>query len=128
LGTMAEAECLDCKGQFSVSEGGGFAFHLLRCEQCGEETSVGFDELGDLHVRYLKGSERPYTVVHAEQHRHVRDHVDVEPLSSEEYFAAVEVAAGQCDCGGKLSFDAPARCPECRSTRYRESGPPICYD
>jgi predicted Zn-ribbon and HTH transcriptional regulator len=87
-----------------------------------------FDDLGDLHARYLKGSERPHTVVFEGEHRYVRDHVDVEPLSSEEYYAAVEMAAGKCECGGKLSFDAPARCPKCGSTQIEEGPEIVCYD
>jgi hypothetical protein len=128
MGSEVAATCRDCRAQFTVSHGGGFRFHQLRCERCGQATTIGFDELGDLHVRYLKGSERPYTVTFEAEHRHVRDHVDVEPLSSEEYFVAVELAAGDCDCGGALSFDAPARCPTCGSTQLDEGQVLVCYD
>jgi hypothetical protein len=128
LGSSSAAQCLDCKGQFTVDHGGGFRFHQLRCVRCGQATTIGFDELGDLHVRYLKGSERPYTLVFEGEHRYVREHVDVEPLSSEEYYAAVAAAAGNCDCGGTLSFDAPARCPKCGSAQIEEGPPLVCYD
>ena len=66
----------------------------------------------------LKGSEIPYTIVFAGEHRYVREHLDIEPISANEYYAAVETAR-KCDCGGKLSFDAPARCPKMRFSAYQ---------
>jgi hypothetical protein len=46
-------------------------------------------------LRYLKESAQPYTFVFAEEHRFVRDNVDIEPLTAAEYFTAVEEAAGR---------------------------------
>lgn len=128
MGTRARAKCLDCKEQFTVSHGGGFMFHQLQCVRCGQATNIGFSDLGDLHLRYLKGSDRPYTVAFADQHRYVREHLDIEPIAEDDYYAAVEVAAGKCDCGGKLSFDAPARCPKCGSVQIEEGDVFACYD
>ena len=88
-----------------VSEGGGF-FHLLRCEECGDTKSIGFDESGELHLRYLKGLPGPYSMVSAEHDRYVREHAPVEPISEQEYWAGVEAAAGSCECGGRVAFDA----------------------
>ena len=59
----------------------------------------------------LKGSEIPYTIVFAGEHRYVREHLDIEPISANEYYAAVETAR-KCDCGGKLSFDDTGALPE----------------
>lgn len=127
MGLENAATCLDCADQFTVSHGGGFTFHQLRCVLCGCAKDIGFDELGDLHLRYLKGSGTPYTVAFASEHEYVREHLDIEPISSEEYYAGVEAAA-TCDCGGALSFDAPARCPKCGSLRIEEGAAFIQYD
>ena len=70
----------------------------------------------------------PYTVVFSGEHRYVREHLDIEPMSREEYFAAVKQAAGMCDCGGKLSFEALARCPKCGSARIVEGDVVAFYD
>jgi hypothetical protein len=127
MGSEKAATCLNCGDQFTVSDGGGFRFHQLRCVRCGQVRFVGFEELGDLHLRYLKGSVAPYTVAFAGEHEYVREHVDIEPISSEEYFAAV-AAAVNCNCGGDLSFDAPPRCPKCGSLRIEEGAEIACYD
>jgi len=128
MGESHEARCLECGCQFIASEGGGFFFHLLHCEQCGEERSIGFDELGELHLRYLKSLPNRHCVVSREHDAYVRVHVPVEPISSEEYRGRVEALAGSCSCGGSFTFAAPPRCPECRSTRFDEGPTSICYD
>ncbi len=56
MGSANAAQCLECGKAFTVSHGSGFFFHLLRCGECGRTRAIGFDELGDLHLRYLKGS------------------------------------------------------------------------
>jgi hypothetical protein len=127
MGSSSAATCLDCAHQFTVSDGGGFTSHQLRCVSCGRAKDIGFDELGDLHLRYLKGSATPYTVAFAGEHQYVREHLDIEPISSEEYSAGVE-AATTCDCGGALSFSAPPRCPKCGSLRIEEGPAFIQYD
>ena len=35
---------------------------------------------------------------------------------------------GKCGCGGRFTFDAPPRCPKCRSTDYEDLGNHIDYD
>ena len=81
MGSQSSTRCLDCHEEFTVSEGGGFFFHLLRCDRCGPDKSISFDQLGELHLRYLKGLSGPYAQVSAAYDRHVREHVDVEPIS-----------------------------------------------
>ena len=103
-------------------------FHQFRCGQCGRTKNVSFDELGDLHVRYLpsvegrgrqstssgdEGSEKPDVV---------------EPLSREEYEAGVEEIAGKCRCGGRFTLGAPTRCPKCRSVNLKEGEITMFYD
>lgn len=111
-------------------DGGGMFFHLLRCDHCGKTKSIGFNELGELHLRYLKGLPGAYCVASAEHDKDVREHAPVEPISKEAYYEAIEAMMTPCRCGGKRTFDAPSRCPECRSTNLEKTGdgPPICYD
>jgi hypothetical protein len=93
MGSGHQARCLECAESFVVNRGGGFAFHMLRCDQCGQTRSIGFDEF-----------DKP------------------------EDDAGVEAAAGSCECGGRFTFDAPPRCPRCRSTHIEEGPPTILYD
>ncbi|GBE66123.1 hypothetical protein MFM001_25850 [Mycobacterium sp. MFM001] len=128
MGSANAAQCLDCGKSFTVSSGGGFFFHLLRCEECGKTRAIGFDELGDLHLRYLKGSTMPHSVASAKHDELVREYVDVEPISATQYWAGVEALAGHCECGGNITFDAPARCPACRSLQIEQGPELILYD
>ena len=111
MGHELGARCLHCDHTFTVQHGGGFFFHLLRCERCGKTRSVGFDELGELHLHYVK------------------EHLPLEPITEDDYHRGVEEFAGRCCCGARFTFDAPPRCPKCRSTRLGEGdGPLILYD
>jgi hypothetical protein len=92
---------------------------------------AGFDEIGEPHLRYLKGLQVPYCVVSAERDRHVRKTYTGDPMTDDEYHAAVEELCGRCDCGGgQFRFDAAPRCPACRSADHRADpeGEFIFYD
>ena len=104
--------------------------HLLHCDTCGAEKGIDFDEIGEPHLRYLKGLKVPYCMASAEHDRHVRETYQGEPMTEEEYHVAVEELCGRCDCGGQFRLDAPARCPRCRSADYRldPKGEFIYYD
>lgn len=130
MGSRFSAICNACGTHFAVNDGGGFFFHLLHCDACGTERAIGFDEIGEPHLRYLKGLKVPYCMASAEHDRRVRETFPGEPMTEEEYHAAVEELCGTCDCGGHFRFDAPARCPRCHSTDRREDpeGSFICYD
>jgi len=130
MGHQFEAKCLDCGAISTVLKGGGFVFHLLHCDTCGETTSICFDDLGELHLRYLKGLPGPYCIATSEHDKDVQENADIEPISKKEYNKGVEKFAGKCDCGGDYTFDAPPRCSECRSTRLEkvEGGLGWCYD
>lgn len=129
MGYSVQARCRDCGETFTVSHGGGFSFHLVRCDKCGETKSIGFDELGELHLRYLKGLPGPYCIASAEHDRQVREDAQIEPISEEEYHRGIEAIAGKCKCRGQFTVDAPPRCPKCRSKRIKESKlPPLMYD
>ena len=116
MGETTEALCNECGHSFSVSNGGGFTFHLLRCNQCGETKPVLFEEIADLHFRYLKGLPGPYSVVTSGRDEWIKEDYDGEPISEEEYYRGVEEFAGGCDCKGEYRMEAPPRCPKCYSS------------
>jgi hypothetical protein len=128
MGCTLTAKCLDCGESFTVDDGGGFCFHLLRCDRCGVERSVGFEELGLTHIRYLKGLSGPYCIASMEHDEWVRKNAPVEPLSEGEYHKSIEEQAGSCRCGGRYALDAPPRCPKCRSARIKQGELVQYYD
>lgn len=130
MGCRYDLKCARCGNNFGVNESRGFFFHLLHCDSCGEELSVGFDEIGEAHSRYLKGLPGLYCIASSESDKFVRDNYPGEPLSEEEYHVMVEQIAGTCSCGGSFTFDAPPSCPKCGSTEleYDPKGPSLMYD
>jgi hypothetical protein len=128
MGCAVEAKCLDCGEEFAYDDGGGFFFHLVRCEKCGRTKSIGFQELGETHLRYIKGLSGPYCIASSEFDKNIQMNAQVEPISENEYHVAVEAFAGKCRCHGKFSLNAPPRCPKCRSTRIKEVGISLMYD
>lgn len=100
MGSEFEAVCKKCGHRFSVRSGGGFFFHLLHCDSCGRDKSVSFDEIGEAHLKYLKGLKGPYCVASSEHDRKVREAYPGEPISEAEYQEEVETIAGRCKCGG----------------------------
>jgi len=90
-----------CGHTFKVDEGGGFHFHLLRCNKCGRTKAMDANR---------------------------REEADPK-VSFEESQKAVEKKAGKCRCGGKYTFEAKPRCPKCRSTRLEiDDATVIMYD
>ena len=108
--------CRVCKTRFRVKDGGGFFFDLLHCDRCGRAQSVGHEELGDIHLRFVKGLPRPYTVGRTAMDRRIQREYPGEPLSRDEYHAAAEATFDPCLCGGSFRYGAPPRCPKCGST------------
>jgi hypothetical protein len=128
MGSVVEAQCCKCGNAFTFQDGGGFTFHLVRCDSCGAEKHIGFDELGVLHLRYLKGLSGPYCLASAEHDKVVREKAQVEPVSEAEYHKGIETISGACNCGGRYRLDALPRCPKCRSTQISSGGTAACYD
>jgi predicted Zn-ribbon and HTH transcriptional regulator len=128
MGHTVNSQCRACGNTFTVDHGGGFYFHLLRCDKCGNTKSISFNQLGDLHLRFLKGLRVPYSVASAEHDKNIREHADVEPISQEAYYKGVETIAGNCQCRGSYRFDAPPRCPNCNSTEIEEGEITVMYD
>ena len=120
MGSQSEAICSECGTRFTVSSGGGFLFHLLHCDKCGQDKSITFEEIGEPHLAFLKGLDGPYSVASREHDEHVRRTYQGEALSKEEYHDQVEDMVGQCSCGGQFRFGARARCPHCKSSDWEE--------
>jgi hypothetical protein len=120
MGHVVKAKCLDCGKAFTVEHGGGFSFHLVRCDKCGKTKSIGFDDLGELHLRYLKGLSGSNSLE--------CNHLSLESISEEEYWQRINVIAGECRCRGKYTLDALPRCPKCLSTQIEEGETTVMYD
>ena len=69
MGSLHGVICQACGTTFSVRDGGGFFFDLLHCDACGRDTSVSHQDLGDIHLRYIKGLGRPYAMARADMDR-----------------------------------------------------------
>jgi hypothetical protein len=128
MGHSFKATCNDCRLEFEGNDGGGFFFHLLRCEWCGENKAVGFDEIGEPHLHYLKGLPGPYCIASSETDEVIRESFTLEPITEEQYHKAVESLAGKCQCDGQFRFNAPVRCPRCRSSRIEKGETLLMYD
>ena len=132
MGSAVGYVCQACGTRFSVRNGGGFFFDLLHCDQCGATQSVSHQELGDIHLRFVKGLPGPYAVARASMDRQIQRDYPGEPLSRDEYHAAAEATLASCSCGGAFRYDAPARCPSCRSTSEQwqpdPEAPHVHYD
>ena len=112
MGSGFTALCKKCGYKFEASIGGGFFFHLLHCNKCGGKKSIGFDEIGEAHLQYLKGLKIPYSVVSQEYDEFVRKNYPGDSISKEEYHRIIDELAGKCKCGGQFKIDAPPRCPK----------------
>ncbi len=107
MGYQFEATCSACDHRFTVRDGGGEMFELLHCDRCGRDRSVAYAKAGDARQAEMQG-----------------------PAAWQVHRQALEEHAGRCRCGGHFRVGAPARCPKCRSTDYREDpdGCSILYD
>ena len=102
----------------------------LHCDRCGKAASVGHQELGDIHLRFVKGLKVPYALARAAMDRRIQQEYPGEPLSRDGYHAASEATLDPCPCGGRFSYDAPPRCPTCASTSetWDPTGATMHYD
>jgi hypothetical protein len=132
MGSDSSHICSACGSRFRISTGGGFFFDLLHCDRCGQAKSVGHEELGDIHLGYVKGLPGPYAVSRMELDSRIKQEFTGPVLSRQEYRQAAEATLGPCRCGGRFRYDAPARCPSCRSTSEAwdpdPTAPRIIYD
>ena len=120
MGSILGAICAKCGAKFQYSRGGGFVFHLLRCDACGMEKEISFEDLGVVHKSYIKGLRGPYSSVSADHDEKIQKNFPGEPMSEEEYRKEVERIAGVCGCGGGFKFNVSPRCPKCKSDSFYE--------
>jgi hypothetical protein len=115
-----------------IRSGGGFFFDLLHCDTCGADQGVGHQDMGDIHLRFVKGLPGPYAVSRSEMDGRIQREYPGGPLTRAEYHAAVEATLEPCSCGGRFRYDAAARCPGCRSTDdqwdWDQTAPSVLYD
>ncbi|MFC2167507.1 hypothetical protein ACFLRW_00870 [Acidobacteriota bacterium] len=128
MGQAYRAKCKDCGNDFTDKEGGGFYFHLLRCDKCGKSKEIGFDEIGEPHLRYIKGLGGPYSVASSQTDKMIQEEYPGDSITESEYHREIEKLMGQCKCGGQHSFDAPPRCPGCNSINIEKGDVFMMYD
>jgi len=132
MGSASSFICRTCGAHFMARDGGGFMFDLLHCDTCGATRSVSHQDLGDIHLGFVKGLPGPYAVARAAMDRRIQAEYPGRALTRHEYHAAAEATLGACACGGTFSYDAPARCPGCRSTQDQwdedPTGVSMCID
>ena len=116
MGSASGYLCRTCGTRFRVRSGGGFYFDLLHCDTCGKAKNIGHQELGEIHLRFVKGLPGPYAVARSAMDRRIQREYPGEPLTRDEYAAAAEATLEPCPCGGRFRYGAQARCPACRST------------
>jgi hypothetical protein len=73
MGQSYEAICSKCGETFMIPEGGGFYFHRLHCNKCGTGKDIGFDDLGEIHLRYIKESPSPYCIASWESDKKIKE-------------------------------------------------------
>ena len=118
MGQAFQAVCGSCQHTFPASEGGGFSFDALRCDRCGDDTAVAHKDVWDSYLAMLKGGNYALPEPDGADGRTYPG----EPITHDEYRHRVEEKAGACPCGGRFTFDAPMRCPVCRSPDVADDG------
>jgi hypothetical protein len=132
LGQSSTYICRRDGTRFAARQGGGFWFDLLHCDSCGRGQNVSHEDLGDIHLGFIKGLRTVYAMSRSTFDREVQRTFPGPTLSRDEYHAAAEATLEPCACGGRFRYDAPARCPTCRSTEedwdLDPKGPRVLYD
>jgi hypothetical protein len=124
MGSRTGHICLDCGDHFTVASGGGFFFDLLHCDACGAGRSISHEDLGDIHLGFVKGLPVPYAVARMRLDQQIKATFQGPVLTRDEYHAAAEATLDRCSCGGRFTYDAPPRCPSCRSLPDRWDADP----
>ena len=128
MGSRYEVICKECGKKYDANYGGGFSTHLLHCDKCGKEKWIGFRDLGEIHLKYVKGLDKPYSIATGESDKYTQDNYPGDPINEDEYFRLIEEFAGKCECGGSYTFDAKPRCPKCRSKDSKSATLTVLYD
>ena len=87
------------------------------CRQCGRECSI------------MLGGGFHFHLLHCDQCGRGKN-VPFDEVGDREKETAFEQHAGSCGCCGGFRFDAPPRCPNCRSADldYDKERPSVRYD
>ena len=72
MGSATSYICRTCGTHFMARDGGGFMFDLLHCDTCGATKSVSHEELGDIHLGFVKGLPGPYAMARAAMDRRIQ--------------------------------------------------------
>lgn len=128
MGSRYEVICKECGKKYDANYGGGLSTHLLHCDKCGKEKWIGFSELGEIHLKFIKGLDTPYSIATGESDKYTQDNYPGDPINEDEYFRLIEEFAGKCECGGSYTFDAKPRCPKCRSKDSKSATLTVLYD
>lgn len=158
MGQRYEATCKKCEKKFTFDFGGGFCFHLLRCDICGKAKGVNFQELGKIHQRHCKslisdeeyyteveknagkckcGGQFSYNIIRCDKCNKIKHWSKLEGLysghlegflSGKKFHQAIEKHVGNCECGGHFSIGNPIRCPKCKSDKIKIGKTLAFYD
>ncbi len=60
MGCQKLVVCSNCKYPFTVNEGGGMFFHLLKCDKCGKDRTILFSTIENFHLDTDTISEKKY--------------------------------------------------------------------
>jgi hypothetical protein len=121
---MWRAICNRCETRFDAAWGHSRRGYCFRCAECGRPHGVPKDE-----VEEPPGSNFDLSQVVAEVEpkpkRTLEELLDelVNRPPSPEWLAwqqRVEATLPACACGGRYRFNAPSRCPKCRSDDHRK--------
>ena len=127
MGCINGVICKDCGTKYEIRRGGGFTNHDLHCDKCGELKTVDFWDLGEIHLKFIKGLDIPYCVATGASDKYIQDNYPGDPIDEDEYHRLVEEFAAN---EWRKYTKAPTRCPKCRSANYEKdpNGKYILYD
>jgi len=119
MGAEYRGRCNACGTTFTYKESGGFCFHVLRCDTCGRSKMVEHDK-----------PDGPDALFSRDLSSDLESPADepAGPIDRGTDVAAVERKVRPCRCGGRYRFDAPPRCPRCRSTDIDRGEITLLYD
>ena len=106
MGHTTGGKCLDCGEIFTIYNGGGMNFDLLRCDKCGNTKLMRFIYIDNYFL--LSGQLDPYRALN------IQPDISLKFISRNDY---IEAVGGNCICGGEYTLNAHPRCPKCHSKR-----------
>ena len=65
---------------------------------------MSHEELGDIHLGFVKGLPGPYAVARAAMDRRIQAEYPGKTLTRDEYHAAAEATLEACACGGHFTL------------------------